>query len=112
MAVALLLSVPAAHAELKGSDEEFYAVFVAALESCERTFPDAKADYDKVRSSLQRLAQTNPKLSAALKSPTLAATLAQARAEIDGFLAQADRKVICAELKQGRFGQMEIPVER
>lgn len=110
-AVLLLAFSPAGRAELQGSDEQFYAVLVAALEKCESAFPEGKADYAKVRSSLDRLAQTQPKLSAVLKSPTLAATLVEARAEMEKYLAGTDKKAVCTALKQGQFGQMGIPLE-
>jgi hypothetical protein len=109
--VTLIAFAHSASAELKDSDEQFYAVFVAALDRCEVALPEAKEDYAKVRYSLDRLAQRNPKLSAALKSPTLESTLAEARIEMDKYLAQTNKKAVCTQLRQGQFGQMGIPLE-
>src|SRR5262245_28985576 len=106
-AAALLLSSSLSLAQVMGSDEQYYALFVTALDRCEAAYPDARAEYGRVRASLARLAERHPELAAAVRSPTLEATLAEARVEMDRFLAKADRNRVCQQLRQGRFGQME-----
>ena len=108
---AVLALLPPASAEPRGSDEQFYAIFVAALDKCEAALPEAKEDHAKVRSSLDRLAERYPKLSAARKNPTLDSTLAKARIEMDKYLAATDAQVVCTQLRRGQFEQMGIPLE-
>ena len=95
---------------VSGSDEEVYAMFVAALEKCDAAAPEGKADYAKVRTTLGQLMRKNPKLAVVLKSPTLKDTLAEARRAVDGYIARNGKQVVCDELKQGIFGPIAIPL--
>jgi hypothetical protein len=118
MAVLLLAVSPAALAQapaqtqtqVTGSDEEVYAMLIAALENCEAAVPAGKADYAKVRRSFNQIVQKNPNLAKVPNSPTLKATLAEARTAVDSYITRNGKEVVCDQLKEGVFGPIKIPV--
>ena len=89
-------------------DEQLYSVFLAAVESCEKAFPQSAGDFKQVRANLDGLVLKYPKLSAAVNSRSFLDTLQEARVEMDKYLAKSNKVFVCDELKQGRFGQMEV----
>ena len=89
-------------------DEQLYSVFLAAVEACEKAFPQAAGDFKPVRANLDALVLKYPKLAAAVKSRTFPEILQEARVEMDKHLARSDKALVCGEVRNGRFGQMEI----
>ena len=107
--VTTLICALSAYAEPSGSEDGFLAVFVAVLEKCERDFPNAAADYAQVRMGFERWGEAEPRLKPSMESALFHKTLREARNEIDKVFSSMNKSAVCTQMRQGKFGLVEMP---